>query len=412
MTDCDRRSFLAQAGGAVALGFLPEFATAAPKPADGPLPVALVGAGRQGRSILGELQKMEDSAAVVAICDSDARRLSSGARRAPGAEAFADHRAMLEKRKDIQAIFIATPTHAHRDVAVDCLQAGRHVYCEAPLAATIDDCRAIAAAARSAPGLCQAGLQGRSDPVYKLAWSFFRSDAIRDLVSMRGQYHRKTSWRTPTSDPARDKFLNWRLDPQVSIGLAGEFGTHQFDVFHWFVDRYPTAITGHGGVRLYDDGREIADTIDCNLAFPGGAHLQYNATLANSFEGRHELLCGSNGAMKLAWTHGWMFKEADAPTQGWEVYANRQQFHKDEGITLIADATKLAAQGKLKEGVGLPNDPLYYAITDFLNSIVKNEPVVCSIEEGMRATAVGILANRAIVTGEAVTIDDSILKGS
>ena len=49
---------------------------------------------------------------------------------------------------------------------------------------------------------------------------------------------------------------------------------------------------------------------------------------------------------------------------------------------------------------------------DFLNSIVKNEPVVCSIEEGMRATAVGILANRAIVGGEAVTIDDSILKGS
>jgi hypothetical protein len=50
-----------------------------------------------------------------------------------------------------------------------------------------------------------------------------------------------------------------------------------------------------------------------------------------------------------------MFKEADAPTQGWEVYANRQQFHNDEGITLIAGATKLAEQGKLKEGVGLPH---------------------------------------------------------
>jgi predicted dehydrogenase len=412
MTECDRRSFLARAGGAVALGFLPEFATAAPRPEDGPLPVAVIGVGRQGRSILGELQKMEETAAVVAICDSDARRLSSGARRAPGAEAFNDHRAMLEKRKDVQAVFIATPTHQHRAVAVDALQAGRHVYCEAPLASTIDDCRAIVAAARSAPGLCQPGLQGRSDPVYKLAWSFFRADAIRDLVSLRGQYHRKTSWRTPTSDPARDKLLNWRLDPEVSIGLAGEFGTHQFDVFHWFADRYPTAVSGHGDIRLYDDGREVPDTIDCNLTFAGGAHLQYNATLANSFEGQHEVICGSNGAMKLAWTHGWMFKEADAPTQGWEVYANRQQFHKDEGITLIADATKLAAQGKLKEGVGLPNDPLYYAITDFFNSIVMNEPVVCSIEEGLRATAVGILANEAIVSGQTVTIDESVLKGT
>ncbi|MDY7110202.1 MAG: Gfo/Idh/MocA family oxidoreductase [Planctomycetota bacterium] len=412
MTDCDRRSFLARAGGAVALGFLPEFATAAPRPQDGPLPVAVIGVGRQGRSILGELQKMEDTATVVAICDSDDRRLRSGARRAPGAEAFGDHRAMLEKRRDVEAVFIATPTHLHRDIAVDALEAGRHVYCEAPLASTIDDCRAIVAAARNAPGLCQPGLQGRSDPVYKLAWSFYRADAIRSLVFMRGQYHRKTSWRTPTSDPARDRFLNWRLDPEVSIGLAGEFGTHQFDVFHWFADRYPIAVSGHGDIRLYHDGRKVPDTIDCNLTFSDGAHLQYNATLANSFERQHEVLCGSNGAMKLAWTHGWMFKEADAPTQGWEVYANRQQFHKDEGITLIADATKLAAQGKLKEGVGLPHDPLYYSISDFFNSIVKNEPVVCSVEEGLRATAVGILANLAIVSGEDVVIDERMLKGT
>jgi hypothetical protein len=88
--------------------------------------------------------------------------------------------------------------------------------------------------------------------------------------------------------------------------------------------------------------------------FEGGSLLDYNATLANSYEGMHELLRGKNASIKLAWTHGWMFKEADAPTQGWEVYANRQQFHNDEGITLIAGATKLAEQGKLKAGVGLP----------------------------------------------------------
>jgi hypothetical protein len=85
--------------------------------------------------------------------------------------------------------------------------------------------------------------------------------------------------------------------------------------------------------------------------------LDYNATLANSYEGMHELFRGTNASIKLAWSHGWMFKEADAPTQGWEVYANRQQFHNDEGITLIAGATKLAEQGKLKEGVGLPYTP-------------------------------------------------------
>ena len=120
---------------------------------------------------------------------------------------------------------------------------------------------------------------------------------------------------------------------------------------------------------------------------------------------------GSNAAIQLAWTHGWMFKEADAPTQGWEVYANRQRFHNEEGITLIADATQLASQGKLESGVGLPNPSVYYGIADFLKSVTEGEPVVTSMAEGARASIVGILTNQAIVTGQTVKIDPAMLAG-
>src|SRR5690606_16689274 len=106
-----------------------------------PLGVGLVGAGRQGRAILGELQKL-DAFEVRAICDSDESRLSSGARRARGAEGFADHRKLLE-HAGIDVVIVATPTHLHRAIAVDALGAGKHVYCEAPLASTIEDSRAI-----------------------------------------------------------------------------------------------------------------------------------------------------------------------------------------------------------------------------------------------------------------------------
>jgi predicted dehydrogenase len=88
------------------------------------------------------------------------------------------------------------------------------------------------------------------------------------------------------------------------------------------------------------------------------------------------------------------------------------QFHNDEGITLIADATKLASQGKLKEGVGLPQPPLYYALADFLRSVLEQQPVVCPAEEGLRAAAVGILANQAVLSGESVTIDEALLRGA
>ena len=293
----------------------------------------------------------------------------------------------------------------------DCLSAGRHVYCEAPLAHTIADARAIADAARVSDRVFQAGLLGRSNPVYQLARSFYRTESLRQLVSMRAQNNRKTSWRQGASTAERTRRLDWRLDPAVSIGLPGEWGTHQFDVFHFYTGKYPSSVRGDGSIRVYDDGRTIADTVALTLRFDDGTVLDYQATLGNSFGGRYEVFHGEMSAIKLAWSHGWMFKEADASTQGWEVYANRQRYFNDEGITLIADATQLASQGKLKDGVGLPNDSLYYGVKDFITSIGDGSPVTTSAEEGLRATVVGILAQRAVVSGEEIAIGESELKG-
>ena len=138
--------------------------------------------------------------------------------------------------------------------------------------------------------------------------------------------------------------------------------------------------------------------------------VHFDATLANSFEGSYVVFYGTFGAIKLADTHGWLFKEADAKTYGWEVYANRQKFHNEEGITLIADATQLASQGKLKEGVGLPNPPLYYGLEDFLRSIDEGAPVACTAEEGLRAAVVGILAHQATANGETIQIDPAMFR--
>ncbi|MCK4873969.1 MAG: Gfo/Idh/MocA family oxidoreductase [Phycisphaerales bacterium] len=410
MNPTDRRTFLQHTAGTMAaISLLPALESMAAIQLEGPLRIAVVGTGRQGRAILAELQKF-NGLEIVALCDSDESRLRSGLRRAQGAEGFATHAELLEKAPDLAAVFVATPTHLHRRIAEDCLAAGKHVYCEAPLAASVDDCQAIVRAARDTDTVFQTGLQSRSNPIYQLARTFVRTDAVRDLVSLRAQYHRKTTWRTPAPDPSQEQARNWRLNPDVSIGLAGEFGTHQFDAVNWFVNDYPVEVRGAGSIRLHNDGRKIADTVQCTLSYNKGLQLQYEATIANSFQGRFELFCGSMAAVKLSWTAGWMFKEADAPTQGWEVYAMRERFHSDDGITLIADATQLAAQGKLKEGIGLPNPPLYYAIEDFLRSVTQGKPVVCTAEEGLRAAVIGILANQAVITGDTITIDRSLFK--
>lgn len=405
MTELDRRSFLAHAAGAAAaVTLFPEVLPAAPRTSAEPLTVGVIGCGRQARRIAQEFTDyLGDAARITAVCDPNESRAQTLSGRVKGAEVFKDHGSLLSGAKDVRAVIIATPTHTHKEIALAAMGAGKHVYCEAPLAHTTEDCLAISRAARGSKAVFAVGCEGRANPVYQLARKFFKTDAIRDVVSLYAQDHRKTPWGTPK---------DWWLDPATSIGLPGEAGVQQFDVFHWFRGSYPVEVAGRGSVRLHDDGRTTPDTVRCTFRWSDGVELHYQATLANSFGGRFETLFGVNAAIKLAWSHGWMFKESDAPQLGFEIYANKQQFHNDEGITLIAGATKLAEQGKLKEGVGLPNTPLYYSLADFVKSVSEGADVRCSASEGARATIVALAAHLAVRTGAPVMIDPEVLKGA
>ncbi|HET9513524.1 MAG TPA: Gfo/Idh/MocA family oxidoreductase [Gemmatimonadales bacterium] len=403
----DRRSFLLQTAGALTgIALLPEALPAEPLRLAAPVRLGLIGAGRQGRAIIGELQQIPDATLGV-ICDTNPARLRTAAERAPRVETAADHRAVLG-RADIDAVIIATPTHLHRQIVTDAIQAGKHVYCETPLAHTIEDAQAMVQAAAGATKIVAAGLQPRANPVYLRAASFLGSDTLREPVSFLAQANLKTTWRFPASDPAMEQQVNWRLDPEVTTGLAGELGSHQFAVAAWFLGKLPARITGRGSIRLHQDGRTIADTVAAEMVWPDGVTLQWSATLASSFAGQYEVLHAVNASIRLAGTHAWLFKEVDSPTQGWEVYATRQQFFRDEGIVLVADATKLAAQGRLKEGGGLPHTPLYYALADFLTAAAEGKRPACSLADAFPGTASGILAHQAIVSGEPVTVPSGL----
>ncbi|HYD02309.1 MAG TPA: Gfo/Idh/MocA family oxidoreductase [Phycisphaerales bacterium] len=410
----DRREFLAAAGGLAAVSLLPSVLPAAVR-LDQPLTIGLIGVGRQGRAILTELATME-SVKVVAVCDTDDNRLTSGKSRAAGADGFADYKAMLSTVKALDAVIIATPTHQHRQIAEDCIAAGKHVYCEAPLAHTAADAQAIARAAAgmsSGKKVFAVGFEGRANPVYQLARSFFRTDAFNDMIAMRAQFAQKTSWRFSAPDADRERRQNWRLDKGVSTGMIGEIASHQLDVAHWYRGQLPVSVRATGGIRLWNDGREIADTVHAAFTYEDGAVFNWFGTLCSSFLGREEIFIGSSSTIKLGWSHGWMFKESDAPTQGWEVYANKQQFHNDVGITLIAGATKLAEQGKLKDGVGLPNSSLYYSLESFIKAAAGQGKVACSAADGARSTIISILANQALIEkggGGELKIDPAVLK--
>ena len=100
----------------------------------------VIGLGVWGRDIVTALGQLPN-APVVAVCDNYASSLRRGGEAAPKAERFDDYKKLLEK-KEVQAVIVATPTHLHREIVIAALQAGKHVYCEAPLAGTVEIGRA------------------------------------------------------------------------------------------------------------------------------------------------------------------------------------------------------------------------------------------------------------------------------
>ena len=335
--------------------------------------MAIIGLGAWGREIVNTLGRLPQ-ANVAAICDTYPASLKRAGNAAPGAEQVADYKAILAN-KDIRAVIIATPSGEHKAIALEALKAGKHVYCEAPLANSIEDARAIALAAKAASQkqIFQAGLQKRSDPQRLFLLPFIRSVALGKTILARAQWHKKTSWRAASPNPEHEKALNWRLDKTTSLGLIGEVGMHQIDQAGWFLNALPTAVTGFGSVLFWNDGRDVPDTVQTVLEFPGGVQMIYDATLASSFDGEYEMLYGSDATIMMRESDAWMFKEVDSPLLGWEVYPPKTTFYKETGIALKAGMSKpppVDAQGHPVQPDPLTTTPLYSALNNFLRNAV------------------------------------------
>jgi predicted dehydrogenase len=369
----------------------------------------IIGFGEWGREIAATLGRIEN-ARVAAISDSFPVMLQRAQRSFPEAARHEDYRALLDDPA-IGAVLIATPTHLHRDIAIAALAAGKHVYCEAPLAHTLEDTRAIAEAARAAPGqVFQCGLKYRSNPQHRNVFQFIRSGAIGRGAGARAQWHRKLSWRRASATTARERELNWRLDAALSPGIIGEIGIHQVDTAGWILHGRPVAVTGSGQLLHWRDGRSVPDTIQAVFEFDSGVHLTYTAMLANSFDGEYDMFYGSDGTVMLRDSKAWLFKEVDAPLLGWEVYARKDRFFREVGVAMVADATKLEAQG-IDPTKDDPNveTPLYYALEEFLDNNVNGPfPPSAGYAHGYQATVVALKANEAITGNTRVVIDDAL----
>jgi len=370
---------------------------------------AIIGYGRQGREIAATVARIPE-VNLVAICDTYDVMRKRAHRDAPDARTVGNYRDVLDD-EDVKAVIVATPTHLHREIVVEALASGKHVYCEAPMAGNIDDARAMARAARDTPDLnFHVGQQFRADPQYLSVAKFIRGGALGKATLFRGQWHTKQSWRRASPNQARERALNWRLDPDTTTGLVGEAGLHQIDTALWFAGALPTSVAGSGQIMLWNDGRTVPDTIQATLAFPGGLRMIYDAALTTSFDGSYDLFSGENSTIMIRDSKAWMFKEVDAPMLGWEVYARKDRFYREQGIALVANATKLDAQNQ-DPTADDPNakPPLFHALQEFADNYFYGpfEPSA-GYRVGFEAAVVAFKAHEAILNNATVDINSAL----
>ncbi len=163
---------------------------------------------------------------LQAICGRNEAAATEVAQRFGWESVETDWHALLT-RDDIDIIDICTPGNTHAEIAVAALEAGKHVLCEKPLANTVAEAEAMAAAAAEAAkhGVrAMVGFTYRRAPAVSFARQLVASGRIGQIRHVRGQYLQ--DWLTDENAP-----MSWRLDKSLAgSGALGDIGAHVIDM--------------------------------------------------------------------------------------------------------------------------------------------------------------------------------------
>jgi predicted dehydrogenase len=224
-----RRQFLRTAAGfGLGLQIVPRYVLGQGQtPPSEKLNIAGIGVGGQGGGVLDDL-KTEN---IVALCDVDWGKAAHTFKAFPAAEQFKDYRVLLEKRKDIEAVMIATPDHMHAPITLAALRAGKHVYVEKPMAHTIEEARIMTRVARETGLVTQMGNNGHAGEGLRQTREWIAAGAIGKVREVHAWSDRPGKWwKQPVERPAETLPIPKEMDWDLWLGAAPERPFHP--VYH------------------------------------------------------------------------------------------------------------------------------------------------------------------------------------
>ncbi|WP_432490849.1 Gfo/Idh/MocA family protein [Kineococcus gypseus] len=188
----------------------------------------VAGAGWVARDHMAPALAASRTSRVVAVVDRDLAAARALAQRFPGAVAHDDLDAAF-RTPGAQVAYVATPNHAHREVAAAAAGAGLAVLCEKPLAASLDDAAALVAACERAGVLAATAFDQRFHPAHRRAAELVADGALGTVTNVRIVYG---CWLPPGwAPPGSTTGDNWRVDPvRAGGGAYVDLAPHGLDL--------------------------------------------------------------------------------------------------------------------------------------------------------------------------------------
>ena len=181
------------------------------------LNIAGIGVGGQGAGVIRDMATEN----IVALCDVDSNKAAATFKAYPQAEQFRDYRVLLDKRKDIDAVMIATPDHMHAPITIAALRAGKHVYVEKPMAHSIEEARVMTRVGHETGLVTQMGNTGHAGEGVRLTREWLQAGAIGPVREIHCWSDRPGKYWTQNHDrPSETPPVPATLDWDLWIGAA------------------------------------------------------------------------------------------------------------------------------------------------------------------------------------------------
>jgi predicted dehydrogenase len=448
MHDLNRRSLLKMAGATTAStllgGNVHLLAESPAEPgkafaANDQIQIALIGAGGQGQGDTKTAVQVP-GVKLVAVADCYDGRLAHS-KEVWGNDIFTtrDYREIL-LRKDVDAVIIGTPDHWHKQASVDAMNAGKDVYCEKPMIHLYSDGPEIIETARTTGRILQVGSQRVSSVIYAKAKELLAAGTIGKLNMVTAHWDRNSSmgaWNytvPPDASPETcdwprflgtapkigfdaEQFFQWRKWKAYGSGVAGDLFVHLFSGTHFITgSNGPTRAMATGGLRFWNDGRNVPDVMLGLFDYSEGFNLNLRVNFVDGgAESEGLLFTGSEGQMEVTnrvLTVTRVPREA-APGYGVDTFAAAMQKQ-----VIAAYQKKYPTPhplGAPTVGVETYNAPFGYSDSydhfhHFFNSVRSRKPVVEDAVFGFRAAGAALLSNLSMERGAVVNWDPDAMK--